>query len=74
MLIFNIRHQEINRIDNFSPTEKSLNYLMAEFNFKTADWNNTVKTAVFKNLKTKETKEALLDNDHCLVGTLFFRL
>ena len=67
MLIFNVRHQEIRRIDKFSPTEKSLNYLMAEFNFKTADWNNTVKTAVFKNLKTKETKDALLDNDHCLV-------
>ena len=67
MLVFNVRHQEISRIDTFSPAEKSLNYLLAEFNFKTEDWKDTIKTAVFKNLKSKEVKDALLDNDHCLV-------
>ena len=67
MLKFNIRNQSISRIDNFSPAEKSTNYLIAEFNFKTADWHNTEKTAVFENKTTKKKYDALLDDNHCVV-------
>lgn len=67
MLIFNVRNQEIERIDNFAPAEKSINYLVAEFNFKTPDWNGAQKTAVFKNKKIKNAFEVLLDNGHCVV-------
>lgn len=54
MVKFNVRHQTINRIDNFSAAEGSVNYLIAEFNFKTEDWDGAVKTAIFKNPSTKK--------------------
>lgn len=41
MLKFNIRNQQINRVDNFRPVEKSVSYLMAEFNFMTPEWEPT---------------------------------
>lgn len=67
MLIFNVRNQNISRIDNFSPAEKSENYLEAQFNFKTDDWQGVTKTAVFENAKTKVIKDVILVNDKCLV-------
>lgn len=67
MLKFNVRGQNISRIDNFEPAEKSVNYLIAEFNFKTEDWLNTQKTAVFENKTTKQRYDALLDEGHCVV-------
>lgn len=67
MLEFNIRNQEISRIDNFSPAEKSVGYLVAKFNFKTDDWNGASKIAVFKNLKTKEEYDRKLEEDACIV-------
>lgn len=67
MLIFNVRNQSISRVDNFSPAEKSENYLEAVFNFKTSDWKNTTKTAVFENTKSKVIRDIILTNDKCLV-------
>lgn len=67
MMIFNVRNQNISRIDNFSPTEKSENYLEAQFNFKTDDWQGVTKTAVFENAKAKVIKDVILVNDKCLV-------
>ena len=67
MLEFNIRNQEISRIDNFSPAEKSVEYLIAKFNFKTADWNETAKTATFKNLKTKKEYDKIIEDNQCKV-------
>ena len=67
MLEFNIRNQEISRIDSFSPAEKSVGYLVAKFNFKTEDWDGASKIAVFKNLKTKEEYDRILEEDACIV-------
>ena len=67
MLEFNIRNQEISRIDNFSPAEKSVEYLIAKFNFKTADWSETAKTATFKNLKTKKEYDKIIEDNQCKV-------
>lgn len=67
MLIFNVRNQNISRIDNFSPAEKSENYLEALFNFKTDDWKDCTKTAIFENSKSKVIKDVILSNDKCLV-------
>lgn len=39
MLKFNVRNQTINRVDSFRPAEKSVHYLMAQFNFLTSDWD-----------------------------------
>ena len=67
MLIFNIRHQEISRIDKFYAVEKSENYLQAVFNFKTEDWDGTIKTAIFKNTKSGVIKDVILSEDRCII-------
>lgn len=67
MLEFNIRNQEISRIDNFSPAEKSVEYLIAKFNFKTEDWKEAIKRAIFRNVKSKVEKDAMLEDDACIV-------
>lgn len=67
MLEFNIRNQEISRIDNFSPAEKSVEYLVAKFNFKTEDWNEAIKRVVFRNVKSKVEKDTMIEDDSCVV-------
>ena len=67
MLKFNVRNQSISRIDNFRPAEKSIKYLLAQFDFKTEDWKETVKTAVFRNTKTGKPYDAILDENTCVV-------
>lgn len=67
MLKFNVRNQSISRIDNFRPAEKSIKYLLAQFDFKTEDWKETVKTAVFRNKKTGKPYDAILDGNMCVV-------
>lgn len=67
MLKFNVRNQSISRIDNFRPAEKSIKYLLAQFDFKTEDWKETVKTAVFQNKKDGKPYDAILDEDTCVV-------
>lgn len=67
MIKFNVRNQSINRIDGFSPAEGSVNYLIAEFDFKTDDWKETIKTAIFKNPSSKKEYDVILDEDHCVV-------
>lgn len=67
MLRFNVRHQSLSRIDGFSPAEKSIKYLIAEFSFKISDWTGAIKTAVFRNPSNKKEYDAILDDDHCVV-------
>ena len=67
MLEFNIRNQTINRVDRFSPAEKSIDYLFAKFEFKTEDWKDAVKTVVFRNDKTGLVYECILTSEKCLV-------
>ena len=64
-LHFNVRNQMINRVDHFRPVAKSRNYLYAEFQFLTDEWQGTA-TAIFKN--PDNAYEMLLDeNNTCLV-------
>lgn len=65
-LIFNVRHQLINRIDNFAPVAGSKNYLYARFNFVTSDWDNiNTKTAIFDTGTVKHP--VILSDNTCLV-------
>lgn len=67
MLEFNVRNQSISRVDNMLYAEKSINYLEAKFNFLTEDWRDLTKSATFENKKGKIVKDAILNNDKCLV-------
>ena len=67
MIEFNVRHQMISRVDDFRPAEKSSKYLIAKFNFNTSDWDNTVKTAIFKNKAQKKEYKVILIDGQCEV-------
>ena len=61
ILQFEVKNQILIRKDNFHVVENSQNYLCAQFNFNTDDWNDASKTATFS---FKETNyEAILDKD-----------
>lgn len=61
-LQFEIRNQCITRTDKFRPVEKSLNYLLASFSFRTGDWGNApLKTAIFTNSEKKSYKVIIND-------------
>lgn len=67
MIKFTAINQRLIRTDSFYPVEKSRAYLLAQFDFKTPDWNGTEKTAKFKNPSTGEVHDAILDEDHCVI-------
>jgi len=48
-LEFHVVKQSIKRTDGNAPVSDSVNYLTAEFNFDSSDWDNTTKTATFRN-------------------------
>lgn len=52
---------------NISTVEHSLNYAKCVFDFKTEDWNATVKTAYFRNPKSGEIYSQVLQNDECTI-------
>ena len=60
-LWFNVRGQTISRADRFYVVEKSNNYLQANFNFVTSDWDNLQKIAVFT--KNGVSYKIILDNE-----------
>lgn len=62
---FNVRNQNISRIDNFYVVAKSKRYLTAEFDFLTPDWENATKTAVFHNGDKPYTR--ILTDNKCEV-------
>lgn len=66
-ICFKINNQTIKRVDDFKVVSSSKNYLYAEFDFVTDDWNGVnTKTALFRS--NKIVKQVLLDaNDCCLV-------
>lgn len=67
MLKFKIRHQQISRVDNFRPVEKSVNYLYAEFDFLTSDWDGAEKKAVCRNVATGISYDARITGDKCKI-------
>lgn len=62
---FNVRNQNISRIDNFYVVAKSKSYLTAEFSFLTPDWQGVTKTAIFHDKDTSYTQ--ILTDDKCEV-------
>lgn len=66
MLKFEVSNQTITRVDKFTPASNSFNYLEAEFTFKTDDWNDCTKTAIFEvnGLPYK----AEIENNKCKVS------
>lgn len=67
MLKFEVSNQTITRIDNFVPAAYSFNYLEAEFIFKTSDWDDCKKTAIFEFNGTPYKVE-LDKDDKCKVS------
>lgn len=67
VLKFNVRNQNISRVDNFLPIRHSRNYLYAEFDFLTCDWDGKTKTALFKGDGIEPIPVVLGDTDTCLV-------
>lgn len=67
MLKFNIRNQQLSRVDSFRPVEKSVNYLTASFSFLTNDWEGFTKKATCKNVTTGKHYDAEIKNDTCLI-------
>ena len=66
-LNFEITNQTIRRVDKFEPVEKSMNYLLASFSFKTGEWNNApLKTAIFTTEENKAYK-AIINDGLCTV-------
>ena len=65
-LEFHVVKQSIKRTDGNAPVSDSVNYLTAEFNFDSSDWDNTTKTATFRS--GVDVYTVLLDeNNKCLV-------
>jgi hypothetical protein len=64
-LLFRVYNQHITRIDNFHPVKSSRNYLRAHFYFKTTEWNNEIKHAIFSS--SNAVIGVLLEDDECLV-------
>lgn len=70
MLEFTVEGQKLNRIDLSYTVQSSQNYLRAVFAFRTTDWTDTVKTAVFMSSEDAEaTKycQILDENDSCYI-------
>lgn len=66
MLKFEVSNQTITRLDKFIPASESLNYLEAEFDFKTDDWGDCTKTAIF-NVNGVQHKAVLDNSNKCKV-------
>lgn len=49
ILKFVVNNQIIERTDTFVPVRSSKNYLYAEFDFQTDDWNDKSKTVLFRS-------------------------
>lgn len=66
MLKFEVNNQTIIRLDKFIPVSESLNYLETEFEFKTNDWDDCTKTAIFE-VNGVQHKSVLDNNNKCKV-------
>ena len=64
-LSFAVKHQIINRLDDFVPVAKSKNYLKAQFTFLTDEWTGVI-TTIFSRGDT--SYNVILDeNNECFV-------
>lgn len=66
VLQFNVRNQNISRVDNFHVVANSKNYVRALFYFLTDDWNDVTKTAIFD--AGEKAYEMLLNEENtCMI-------
>ena len=63
---FYVQNQSISRFDDHYVVADSRNYLMAKFVFLTPEWNNKIKTAIFKH-NDNAFKVVLDADDTCVV-------
>lgn len=67
-LQFSVSNQLIARTDEFRPVAKSIDYLYAQFEFLTPEWDGKQVTAQFRKQDSATTYEYILDeNNTCLV-------
>lgn len=60
-----VRHQSIERMDTRQVVADSHQYLGVKFDFRTADWDRAIKTAIFT--QGNSSYNVLLENDACVV-------
>lgn len=65
MLKFAVKNQSLMRLDSFRAAEDSVNYLVAEFDILTDDWDGATITATFSN--GEKTVDAVLIENRCMV-------
>ena len=63
MLRFSVKNQIITRTNEFRVVARSRNYLYAQFDFATNEWQG-VKTALFYHAKLDKPKPAILDDNN----------
>lgn len=67
ILKFVVNNQIIERTDTFVPVRSSKNYLYAEFDFQTDDWNSKSKTVLFRSGDNEPVPILLGETDTCIV-------
>ena len=58
-----VKGQRIKRINSPGAVEDTLNYLTCHFTFDGSEWENTIKTAYFKNRATEKIYSSLIADD-----------
>lgn len=68
MLInLSVKNQTLMKESEISSVEMSQDYIQCKFTFLTPDWDNTDRTAVFKNSRVGKLYEAMLEDDQCII-------
>lgn len=67
ILKFVVNNQIIERTDTFVPVRSSKNYLYAEFDFQTSDWDSKSKTVLFRSGDNEPIPVLLGETNTCLV-------
>lgn len=62
-----VKNQNLIKESEVIGVEMSQDYIQCKFVFLTADWNDTDRTAVFKNSKNGKLFEVMLENDACMI-------
>ena len=67
VLHFVVNNKIIERTDTFVPVRSSKNYLYAEFDFQTDEWNSKSKTVLFCSGDSEPIAILLGETDTCLI-------
>ena len=69
MIVFKlvVKGQELTLSEQSPPVEKTRNLIKCVFDFQTDDWNETIKTAYFRNATTGIITSQVLHDNQCLI-------